>query len=405
MPTLVSDLDLPELSTIGLPREEAVRAVTDLATRTWLAKSELGYAILTYDEAVSSLRERRFFNGIRLIRELNGLDPESTVAGPPRRESILSMEGDAHTRLRRLVAPAFRPSAVDSHRPMMRDLLDSLLAPHLEHGRVELVGEVCEPYPIPIICEVLGAPAADWAQFSAWATDIFKVFNGNLAADLPAINAAGEALAAYVADLVTVRRAAPRDDLLSAMIAAEEDGDRLSTEELCMLAEAILMAGTDTTRNQLGCAMALFAENPDQWQLLREDPSLAPRAVEETLRYLGAVRSTVRYAAEDLVFKNVLFPRGTIVSVHLAGANRAPERFEEPDDFRIDVERQQQHLTFGSGIHHCLGATLARAELHEALTVLASRFATVELDGAVEWKPPTFGIWGPVRLPLRFTTA
>ena len=177
MPTLVSDLELPTLNIMGLARAEAVAVATALAEETWIAKSELGYAILSYDEGVSALRERRFFNGIRLIRELNGLDPDSPVAGPPRRESILSMEGDAHTRLRRLVSPAFTPGAVDSHRPMMRTLIADLIRPHLSAGRLELVTDVCEPYPIPIICEVLGAPASDWAQFSDWATDIFKVFN------------------------------------------------------------------------------------------------------------------------------------------------------------------------------------------------------------------------------------
>jgi cytochrome P450 len=170
-----------------------------------------------------------------------------------------------------------------------------------------------------------------------------------------------------------------------------------------MLAEAVLMAGTDTTRNQLGCTMALFAENPEQWELFRSRPELAPRAVEESMRYLGAVRGTLRYASEELVFNDVIFPEGAIVSVSLAGANRDPEIFQHPEDFNVLAERGSGHLTFGSGIHHCLGAALARAELQEALTVLAEEFATVELAGEVEWKPPTFGIWGPSSLPLRFT--
>ena len=123
------------------------------------------------------------------------------------------------------------------------------------------------------------------------------------------------------------------------------------------------------------------------------------------MRYLGAVRSTVRYSSEDLVFNDVVFPEGTIVSVHLAGANRNPDCFEHPSDFDITAERQSQHLTFGSGIHHCLGAALARAELQEALTVLAATFETVSLDGPATWKPSTFVIWGPSHLPLRFTLA
>jgi len=163
------------------------------------------------------------------------------------------------------------------------------------------------------------------------------------------------------------------------------------------------MAGTDTTRNQLACAIALFTEYPDQWALLAERPELAQRAVEESMRYLGAVRGTIRVTPEDVVFRDVLFPKGTLVSVSLAGANRDPDTYEEPDTFDITRERTTQQMTFGSGIHHCMGAALARAELQEALVLLARRMPGLAVDGPVEWKPTTFGIWGPARLPLRFS--
>ena len=145
------------------------------------------------------------------------------------------------------------------------------------------------------------------------------------------------------------------------MIAIEEEGDRLSTEEMTMLAEAILMAGTDTTRNQLACSVALFAEHPDQWTLVAERPDLAARAVEESMRYLGAIRGTMRFAAEEVVYRDVLFPQGTLVSTSLAGANRDPEAWERPDTFDITQERATAQLTFGAGIHFCMGAALARA--------------------------------------------
>ncbi len=169
-----------------------------------------------------------------------------------------------------------------------------------------------------------------------------------------------------------------------------------------MLAEAVLMAGTDTTRNQLACTVALFTEHPAQWELLARRPELAPRAVEESMRYLGAVRGTVRFASEDIEYRGVLFPRGTIVSASLAGANRSPAVFSQPDRFDIAAEREVGQLTFGSGIHHCLGAALARAELQEALVVLPRLMANLRLEAPIEWKPPNFGIWGPARLPLRF---
>jgi cytochrome P450 len=393
-------LELPTLDMTDLDRFEALSAIAEARRRHWLARTPLGYALVGYDDAVAVLRERRFHSAVSLIPRMAGV--EERTSRRARRPSILSMEGPEHTRLRRLVAPAFTPSSADRLRPFMRQVVTTLLDAIESPGRVELVAEVCEPYPIPIICELLGAPKEDWKLFSSWATDIFRIFNQNLEADLPVIERAGNELEAYVTAMIDERRRAPREDLLSDLIAAEEQGDRLSTDELVMLAEAVLMAGTDTTRNQLGCSVAVLAEHPEQWALLAERPELAGAAVEETMRYLGAVRGTVRFASEDIVYRDVLFPQGTLVSVSLSGANRSEEAFEHPERFDITAERRASQLTFGSGIHHCLGAALARAELQEALPLLAERMPGLEIDGSVEWKPSTFGIWGPARLPLRY---
>ena len=266
------------------------------------------------------------------------------------------MEGDEHARLRRLVAPAFTPASANRLRPRMRSVVNDLVDQVAGLGTCELVADVCEPYPIPIICELLGAPPQDWKLFSAWATDIFRIFNANLLEDRPLIERAAAGLSAYVQDMIEERRTDPRDDLLSDMIAIEEEGDRLSTEEMAMLAEAVLMAGTDTTRNQLACSVALFSEHPDQWALLAEQPELAPRAVEESMRYLGAVRGTARFASEDVVYRDVLFPMGTLVSTSLAGANRDPDAWEQPEVFditqrtghRADDLRRRHPLLHGS---------------------------------------------------------
>ena len=401
MVTSVYELDLPVVDTDGMRRDEALAAIAEARGRHWLARTPLGFSVSRQEDCVSLLRDKRFHNALSLLRQMNGLGPE----GPEdvRRQSILSMEGDDHARLRRLVAPAFTPAAADRLRPFMRDVVGGLVDVFAPTGRCEVVVDLCEPYPIPIICELLGAPKEDWRQFSAWATDIFRIFNQNLAEDLPLVEAASDALGSYLADLIADRRVSPGDDLLTVLIAIEEEGDRLSNDELVSLAVAVLMAGTDTTRNQLACALALFAEYPDQWALLAERPDLAPRAVEEVMRYLGAVRGTVRFAPEDVVFRDVLFPKGTLVFVSLAGANRDPDNWEIPDTFDIARERRTQQMTFGSGIHHCMGAALARAELQEALVLLSHRLPELATDGPTEWKPTSFGIWGPARLPLRFT--
>jgi cytochrome P450 len=187
------------------------------------------------------------------------------------------------------------------------------------------------------------------------------------------------------------------------LIAAEEAGDKLDEAELEMMVEAVIVGGTDTTRNQLGCSIALFAEHPEQWKLLAEQPELAGKAVEETMRYFGAVRATGRFASEDIEYKGVLFPKGTLVTPSLSIANRDETVFNDANVFDITREPAgQPQMTFGSGIHYCLGAALARAEQQEALPIMAKRMKNLRIDGAVTWKPSTVAIFGPENMPISF---
>jgi cytochrome P450 len=318
--------------------------------------------------------------------------------------SILSAEGDVHTRLRRLVAKSFSPRSADRLRPFMRDVVDELVDAVAPTGRADIAVDICEPYPIPIICELLGAPREDWQLFSRLAEDVLRIFNGNVLEELDVIKAAQAELDQYSRDLIAARRHDPREDLITDLIAAEEEGDRLSTDELVMMVDAVIVGGTDTTRNQLGCAVGLLSGHPDQWSLLAEDPTIAPRAVEEIMRYFGAVRGTARFASEDIVYRDVLFPAGTVVMTSMAIANRDATVFDDPGRFDITREPSgQPQLTFGSGIHYCLGAALARAELQEALPILARRMPDLTVAGTIEWKPATTAIFGPTHLPVTFT--
>jgi cytochrome P450 len=335
-----------------------------------------------------------------MITEMQGVDDSRFFQR--RRRSILSVDGEDHARLRRLVAPAFTPKSADRLRPFMREVINGLIDKVAPTGQCEFVEDICEPYPIPIICELLGAPKEDWKLFSNWASDIFRIFNNDLENDMPRIDAASDELDLYVRAMIDERRSKPADDLLSDLIAIEQEGDRLDTDDLVGLAEAVLMAGTDTTRNQLACSVALFTEYPDQWALLRERPELARRAVEETMRFLGAIRGTMRIAGDDIEYRDVVFPAGTFVATSLSGANFDDAAFDAPETFDMTKERDTPQMTFGSGIHFCLGASLARTELAEALPLLARRMPNLTVDGSIEWKPSTVGIWGPARLPLRF---
>lgn len=401
MPTSVHDLDLPELPADFRDSAEAGAALVAAREQHWLARTPMGYIALRHDGITSVLRDRRFHQLIRLMAEIREVDPRLRRND---RNSILTAEGDEHQRLRRLVSPAFTPKAAERLRPFMASTMNDLVDAVASTGTTEAIADLCEPYPIPIICELLGAPADDWEDFSRWATDVLSGLDADANEKVDRIVAAREALEAYVIELIARRRTEPADDLLTLLIQAEEEGDRLSEMELITMVEAVLVAGVDTTRNQLGCALALFAEHPQQWARIAEDPSVVPRAVEETMRHLGAIRGTGRYASEDLVIDDVLFPQGTIVITSFTTGNHDPSAFADADRFDIGKEAPgSPHLTFGSGIHHCLGAFLARAELQEALPILAKRMPDLALDGPVEWKPPTVAIWGPERLPLRFT--
>jgi len=403
MATSVNDLELPTVDPFGATREDFMASMDAAREQHWLLRMPIGYSVGRHEDVVALLRDRRFHSALALLPAMSGVSDEDFLGRQQR--SILAMEGDEHARLRRLVAPAFTPKSADRLRPFMRQVVEGLLDPIVTNGRCDLVADLCEPYPIPIICELLGAPKEDWKLFSQWATDIFRIFNGDVAGDLATIKAAMQELDDYVRAMVARRRGHPADDLLSDLIAAEEHGDRLSTDELVMMCEAVLMAGTDTTRNQLACAVALFTDHPDQWKLLAERPELAPRAVEECMRFLGAVRGTARIASEDIEYRGVVFPAGTLVATSLVAANFDPEVWDDPQTFDVTKTASATQMTFGSGIHHCLGASLARAELQEALPILARRMPDLRLDGDIEWKPDTVGIWGPATLPIAFSPA
>ena len=403
MATHASDLQIPKVPLIiDQQRSDRHALLRGIAKESWLARTDIGYSVLTYESVMGILRDKRWHSATGMIAQLQGITDEAFLSR--RQVSILNAEGDVHVRLRRLVAPAFSPRSADRLRPFMRETVNSLLDPFTASGKAEVVRDICEPYPIPIICELLGAPKEDWKLFSRLATEILLIFSENLAQNMSVFLAAQQELEKYTEGLIEKRRSVPADDLITDLIAAEEAGDKLNTEELTMMVDAVIVGGTDTTRNQLGLALALFAEYPEQWTLLGKDPSLAQRAVEEVLRFSGAVGGTIRFASEDIEYNGVLFPKGTFMSTSMSTGNYDASVFPTPEVFDITREPVgQPHLSLGAGIHYCLGASLARAELQEAFTVLSQRMPNLELDGPVVYKPSSVGIFGPASLPLKFT--
>ena len=272
-------------------------------------------------------------------------------------------------------------------------------------GACDVVTEIARPYPIPIICALIGTPPHDWQRFSLWADEIFKMvsFAVNLVDEVPTVMRAWVELDAYVDDMVADRRHSLTDDLLSDLIRAEHHGDRLNADELRMMVASLLVAGTDTTRNQLAASLQVLFDHPDQWAMLRDRPELAMAAVEESMRHSPAVCSTLRTVNEDVELGGYAFPAGTFIFVNTFAANRDPTVYADPDRFDITREEPPAILTFGGGVHYCLGANLARLELAEALKILAQRLSNPGRVAQAPWKP-LLGMSGPTSLPIEFDT-
>lgn len=382
--------------------DEAHRLIRRARDQAPVALGPHGPEILSYPLVRSVIRDPRFGVPRGMF-----LASQGVTSGPLWDKAVfnlLDLDGPAHTRLRRLVSKAFTPRATARLQTIITDVINGLVAPLEATGHCDVVTDIARPYPVPIICALLGAPPEDSSLFSRWADDCFKLFSWDAPAHEREILFAYAAFDAYIDDMVAERRLHRSDDLISELIRAEEDGDRLSTDEMCMMAEGLLLAGTDTTRNQLAASVQVLCEHPDQWALLAAHPELMPRAVDELLRHSPIAFSAIRVALEDVMVGGVCIPAGTQVMVNGAAANRDPEIFRDPETLDVTRDNAAAMVTFGGGVHYCLGANLAKAELVQALRVITARIHHPRLAGPAPWKP-LVGITGPVTLPIEFDLA
>lgn len=402
---LVGELELASFDYADpeLKGERFHTAMRELAAEGWLAAGPYGYVVLDREAGEFFLRTRSaIFPGMK-IAEL--FDVKEGPLWEEMKRNILHVNGSDHTRLRALVNPALTPRAVERWRPAMRDFLDQLFVPVAQAGRCEFVGAFAKPYPSQTIATVMGAPISDAPRLHHWSNWIQRQFDAaSMMSERAGIERAVEEFYEYARALLAARRedqAHPPDDLISTLLAAEYEGDRLSEEECVNLVLNVLIGGVDTTQSQLAHAVRLLAEHPEQWAALVEDPTLAGRAVEEALRYEPITPFTARITVEELTYRDVTFPPDTIVMVCAFTGNRDGVG-AEPERFDITVERPKARaLTFGAGVHYCLGANLARVELEEGLAFLARKMPRLELDGEPVYES-ILGIYGLAELPIKF---
>jgi cytochrome P450 len=408
--TTVAELELPafDYTDPSLTGDRFHEAMGALRERSWLARAEpVGWFVLDREAVTFFLRSQSATFPGRKLLEVQGV-----TCGPlyeRLKGNLLDLDGDDHRRLRKLVQPSFTPPAADRYRPTMREQLEELFAGLPDDGRCEFVEAFAKPYPARMIATVMGAPLEDAPRLHEWANRIQEQFDPvKVANELPELERAAAEFLEYTRELLRQRQREPADDLLSELVAAEDSahppdtGDRLSEDECIHLVSAVLVGGVDTTQSQLAHGMRLFAEYPDQWRALAEDSSLAAGAAEEALRFEPITPFTARIALEDIEYRDVTFPKDTLIFACAATANRDPADYEDPESFDIAAKRDRtKPLTFGAGPHFCLGASLARAELQEAFALLAPRMPDLELDGEPEYDSP-LGVYGMERLPLRF---
>jgi cytochrome P450 len=370
--------------------------------RTTLPDKRTAWLVTRYEDVAGVLKDDRFAKDPH-----NAQDQEQRAERPwvpgflkPLEQNMLDLDDPDHRRLRSLVSKAFTPRLIEQLRGRIESICRQLLDVMERKGRTELVRDYALPLPATVIAELLGIPAKDQRRFHRWSNRIVSISSGR---DVWRALPAAVAFVRFLRKMSERRRILPEDDLMSALVQAEEAGDRLSQDELLAMSFLLLVAGHETTVNLIASGTLALLEHPDQLEKLEGDSQLIKPAVEELLRYTSPVEiATERYTREDLEICGTTVPRGELVLAVLGSANRDEQHFEDPDT--LDLARDpNRHLAFGrGGVHHCLGAPLARMEGQIAISALLQRFPSLDLEvdsGSLRWRRGIF-LRGLQRLPL-----
>jgi cytochrome P450 len=396
----VNDLEMPqmasrlELKADGIKRSDFVSMARSVAENTWIARSGLGYNILSYKDVHAVLKDSRWHAAIGLLADLN---PYTTDEFKRRRKtSMLAIDGEAHRRLKKLVSPYFSPALAERMRPEMRQVMIELISPLA--GEFDISKEVFGKYPTKIICKILGIPDTELENFTRWSEDILSNWGNDFSKSTERILASQDEMDEYIGFIIAERRANPETDLISMLILSRDGKDFLNDEEITTLVETLVIAGMDTIHHQLGIMLVTLLENPDIWTEFVSNTENRNQIIEELLRIDGTVCNTGRIASEDIIHNGILFPKGTIVFINIAAANMDMSIFPEPDT--LNTEHDEQHFSFGGGLHKCIGAALARAEIQVALDVIAEKMPTIKKAGEVRYSPENSAVYGPTSLTV-----
>ena len=381
-------------------RSDPYGVLASLRGQSWHANCAIGTAVLRYSDVQALLAMRQLRTPGADFLAMQGITRGPLVE--TMRGFLLNADGEPHHRVRRLVGKAFNVRRVEDFRPTVAEIADALIEQMAQTEQTDFVCAFADPFAMRVLYRFVGIPPSVQAEVVQWTAEVGLLFGFNVADHVERIEVALSNLHAFLDDLLALRRSAPRNDLLSALIAAEEGGELLTDAELRSMVITLMSAGHGTVQHQLGNAMSAFMTHPRQWELLSANPVLAIQAAEEVVRYCpSALLGVPRIAKSTFTLHGVDFPTGACILPVTGSANRDASVFEAPDILDI-TRRRPAHLTYGGGIHYCLGAALARVELQEALPRLAARFKDPHPAGPGEWLPPTEAVYGPIKLPMGY---
>lgn len=395
----VNDLEMPmmasrmELKVDGVKRSDFIATSRDVAENSWIARSAFGYNILSHKDVSAILKDGRWQAAIGLLADLN---PYTTPEFKTRRKTgMLAIDGEAHRRLKKLVSPYFSPALAERMRPEMRKLMIELVEPFIGK-EFDISKEIFSKYPTKIICQILGIPDERLEDFNRWAEDLLSNWGNDFSKSTEQILVSQKEMDEYLGSIIARRRVKPESDLISMLVLSKDGADFLNDEEITTLIETLVIAGLDTVHHQLGIMLVMLLDNPEIWTDFVSNAQNRKKIIEELLRIDGTVCNTGRIASENIEHNGVLFPKGTIVFINLAAANMDVSVFHEPDV--LDIGHDEQHFAFGGGLHKCIGAALARAEIQEAMDVVADKMPTIKKIGEVLYSPENSAVYGPISI-------
>lgn len=372
--------------------------VREARQKSWFARTNYGYAILRYKEVTELLKSPSLSQGSAQWPDHHGV--HSGVFHEWWSKNLLVLEGEEHHRIRRLLNPAFSPTAAKKLEPAFAELAEELIANFVGTGECEFVRDFSEPFATRALCIMLDIPHDDWKFIADRGNTIGYALGVTIKEDIERIDQAVTDLYEYVEKLIRERTENPGDDVVSRLIQFTEAGDKLTPEELRNAIVLMLFGGMDTTRNQIGLIMNVFINHPDQWELLAKHPEFARPAIEEAMRVAPTTTWVTREAIEDFEFQGLKIAAGTTVHLFTYASGTDPEVFPG-DEVDIAAEHREPHHTFGGGVHNCLGHYIARADMSVALPILAKHLTNIQAAPGAEWLPDS-GNTGPLRLPITF---